>query len=189
MELDDYTRVYTSHCKSPKAHLLDPCSSPNEFSSAACGQTPSIGDLWLGTGNWAEIYRANHKYPICKMCLRAITPLSKQFAARKAAFMEKVEQRDGHWIWLGATNYSRGGVRQPTVRGLDENQPVHGYREAYYLFRNKVVKYLYRKCDEDLCVHPDHWGAGYPTKGTGKRRYDRTTEVRPQRGRRKRVSK
>lgn len=91
--------------------------------------------------------------------------MSAKLLDRRRRFLEKIEVRDGHWIWTGTT-HSRDGQPWYLEYGVGRGGSMqHPYREAYLLFRNRVVKGLRRQCDERLCVKPEHWSRGRK-KGT-----------------------
>lgn len=153
MEIGDFTRVYTSERGGKRAHLLDPILSANRGDPAMCRLAPFLGG-WLGTGTYRETYKAS-RLPTCKYCLREAKSLTDRLNERRERFMEYVEVRDGHWVWNGGLS---GGYPIYMLKGVYDGA-VKAYRAAFYLFRGKHVKGLFRQCDHDMCIFPDHYGA------------------------------
>lgn len=72
----------------------------------------------------------------------------------KARFMARVEQQpDGCWKWIGAKG---GHGRYGSVGLLGKAWLAH--RAAWYLFtgNNPDAMYVCHKCDNGLCVNPEH---------------------------------
>jgi hypothetical protein len=77
---------------------------------------------------------------------------SFMFAPLEQRFWAKVIKTDGCWIWKGATE--GGGRGQIWVNGRMQKAP----RIAYALCRGEVPAsaYVCHKCNNPLCVNPDH---------------------------------
>lgn len=84
--------------------------------------------------------------------------MSAKLRDRRRRFLTKIVVEDGHWIWTGTVT-KRDGV--PTYLAYGEGRGgrmIHPYREAFLLFRNRMVRSLRLQCGERLCVKPEHWG-------------------------------
>src|SRR5208337_1757834 len=97
-------------------------------------------------------------------CALALTnPFKVRMATRRFRrsfmldrFLSKVRKTDGCWIWT-ASRLARGyGQFMTCTNGVHRNMRAH--RFAYEAFVGQIPEGLYvcHKCDNPLCVRPDH---------------------------------
>ena len=75
----------------------------------------------------------------------------------KDRFLKKFRKsKNGCWNWIAGTNYSGYGTFYCTINGKRTNHAAHRY--SYFLYNAKLPKDMFvcHKCDNPLCVNPDH---------------------------------
>lgn len=69
-------------------------------------------------------------------------------------FRDKVEERDGHWFWTGATNNNNIGIA--CRLGGKGNVSARRASKAIYYGECWAARPLSPGCGEADCIHPDH---------------------------------
>src|SRR6266852_448304 len=70
----------------------------------------------------------------------------------RAAFMLKVTETGGHWVWRGDLNFAG----QPSHR-LPSGLMDAAHLVAWEIFKGSRQPTLTRVCDREHCVLPAHW--------------------------------
>jgi hypothetical protein len=83
-------------------------------------------------------------------------------AALKERFLSMTQNRDGHLMWTGRLDFRGAPVAPDSAR---PGSLISAVVLAKMLFREDHGTGGYvPKCDQVLCVHPDHWGRPHPPR-------------------------
>lgn len=72
-------------------------------------------------------------------------------------FLDKVEKKDGCWVWTGARKKTKAGGKSYGFFYLDR-KVMSAHRASWLLFRGKIPKgdCVLHECDNPSCVRPSH---------------------------------